>query len=276
MPFSILILARNEEVNLPRCLEAVAWCDDVVVVDDFSTDQTTEIAATHGARVVQRRFDTFAGQRNFALDVVAFRYGWVFHLDADEIFTPALRAEAEVAVGTARCRAYRVPSKMFLFGTWLRHAATYPAYQVRLGMNPGLRFVQVGHGQREDLAPALIGTLHEPYLHFPFSKGLEEWFDKHNRYSSGEARAGADLLRSRRVRWSDLLGADPTERRRALKDLSVRFPFRPALRFWYLYLVRRGFLDGRAGLAYCRLMAMYERMIVLKMAELAPTAYHPR
>ncbi len=269
MPFSTLILAKNETSNLPRCLDALIGCDDIVVVDDFSTDGTAEVARARGARVVQRRFDTFAGQRNWALDTVQFAHEWVLHLDADEVVTPALLAEIERSIEDTPCVAFRIPSKMMFLGRWLRHAATYPAYQVRLGRNPGLRFVQVGHGQREDLAPAKVGTLGEAYLHFGFSKGLEEWFAKHNRYSTQEAEEAIRHLREGRPDWGGLLAlGDPVRRRRALKELSFRLPCRPTLRFLYMYVLRRGFLDGVPGLMYCRMLAAYERMIAWKMREI--------
>ncbi len=77
---------------------------------------------------------------------------------------------------------------MMFFGRWLRYSGLYPSYQVRLGHRERFRFKQVGHGQREDLAPERVGTLAQPYLHYSFSKGLTEWFDKHNRYATDEAR----------------------------------------------------------------------------------------
>mgnify|MGYP003868615713 CR=1 FL=1 len=263
------MLARDEEANLPRCLDALPGCDDIVVVDDMSADATCEVARSRGARFVQRRFDTFAGKRNWALDTVEFKHEWVLHLDADEVVTPALLAEIDAAIASTDCIAFRIPSKMMFLGRWLRHAATYPAYQVRLGRNPGLRFVQVGHGQREDLDSAQVGTLTEPYLHFAFSKGLEAWFAKHNRYSTLEAEEAMKHLRGGGVDWAGLAAVgDPVRRRRALKELSFRLPCRPALRFLYMYVLRRGFLDGKPGLMYCRMMATYERMIVWKMREI--------
>jgi glycosyltransferase involved in cell wall biosynthesis len=265
MSVSVLILAHNEEKNLPRCLGAVRWCADVVVIDDFSTDRTMEVAGSFGARVVQRAFDDFASQRNFALDNLTFRHEWVLHLDADEVVTPELRGEIEATLPGSAYDAFRVPSKMIFEGKWLKHAATYPTYQVRLGRKPALRFIQVGHGQREQLDSERIGTLREPYLHFPFSKGLEEWFEKHDRYSTEDAKEGLARRRSGRISLRPLFSRDATHRRRALKDLSVWLPMRPTLRFLYLLVLRKGFLDGRPGLIYCHLMARYERVIVQKM-----------
>ena len=93
--------------------------------------------------------------------------------------------------------------------------------------------------------------------------------DKHNRYASAEAREAVRLLESGGgLDWAGLLAREPTRRRRALKALSIRLPLRPLLRFLYMYVLRRGFLDGRAGLTYCRLLAIYEYLIVLKTREL--------
>lgn len=269
MSLSILLLTLNEEANLPACFSAINWCDDVVVLDSFSTDDTVSLAESLGARVYQRRFDHFAGQRNYALDQIEFKHDWVLHLDADEIVTPELHSEMLRVISEDRFDAFRVPSKTMFFGRWLRYSGMYPTYQVRLGHRERLRFKQVGHGQREDLPQERVGTLTEPYLHYSFSKGMAEWIDKHNRYSTDEAHETVKVLSSEQgLDWPGLLSNDRTRRRRALKGLSFRLPFRPTLRFFYMYVLRRGFLDGRAGFTYCRLLALYEYLIVLKTREL--------
>lgn len=241
----------------------------MVVLDSNSTDETVMVAKRLGARVYQRAFDDFASQRNYALDQIPFKHEWVLHLDADEIVTPALLAEMTAAVAAGRFDAWRLPSKMMFFGRWLRYSGMYPTYQVRLGHRDRLRFKQIGHGQREDLPVERVGTLNESYLHYSFSKGLTEWFDKHNRYATDEAREAVQARTAGHgLDWRGLLACDRTRRRRALKGLSFRLPFRPTLRFFYMYVLRRGFLDGRAGLTYCRLLAIYEYLIVLKAREL--------
>ncbi|MFN3596552.1 MAG: glycosyltransferase family 2 protein [Rubricoccaceae bacterium] len=266
-PVSVLLLTLNEEANLPRCLAALDWADDVLVLDSFSTDRTVAVAQEHGARVMQRAFDSFAGQRNFGLQEGGLRHDWVLHLDADEVVTPALRDELLKVMREGTFPAYRLASKMMFQGRWLRYSGLYPSYQVRFGRRDRLTFVQVGHGQRETLAPEELGTLQEPLLHYTFSKGLDDWIARHNRYSRAEAEealAGG----STRVALRDFIAKDPVERRRAAKRLVARSRFRPALRYAYMLLARRAFLDGTPGLTYCRLLAMYERMIVLKMREI--------
>lgn len=263
---SVLILTYNEEVNLPRCLESVAWSDDILVLDSFSTDATVEIAERYGARVIQRAFDDFASQRNFGLREGDLRHEWILHLDADEVVTPELKSEL-LEVENNRYDAYRLASKTIFQGKWLKYSGLYPSYQVRFGRRDRLRFVQVGHGQREDLPADRVGTLSEPLIHYSFSKGLDEWFAKHNRYSTDEAARVLTRDRNAKTNLYDLFRSEPTVRRRALKALTARAPFKPTLRFLYMYIIRRGFLDGAAGFRYSRMMAIYEYMIDLKVRD---------
>lgn len=265
---SILILTYNEETNIRRCLESVRWSDDVLVVDSFSTDRTAELAGAGGARVIQNPFVDFAEQRNFGLINGSLKNDWVFHLDADEVVTPELKQELWRIAAEGGLPAYRVASKLIFQGRWLRYAGMYPCYQVRFGKRNVLTFVQVGHGQRESLPSAQIGTLREPLLHYSFSKGLEDWFERHNRYSSAEAAEAVKVLASNRLPWSGLFSRNPVARRRALKEVSFCLPCRPALRLLYMYFLRFGLLDGVAGWRYCYMLSIYEGMTMLKVRDL--------
>ncbi len=265
---SVLILTKDEEVNIEACLASVAWCDDVVVLDSFSVDRTVELAAARGARVVQRRFDDFASQRNHGLREGGLKHDWVLHLDADERVTPELRDELRRVVATTQKKAFRVASKLILGGVWLRRAAAYPVYQVRLGRRDALLFQQVGHGQREALPDDELGTLEHPLVHHSFSKGLGDWFDRHNRYSSDEAAHARRVLESQGVDWRGLLSRDPVRRRRSLKDLSYVLPGFPLARLLHVLVWRGGLLDGGPGVQYALLMFIYDCMIRLKLREL--------
>ena len=261
MSISVLVLTLNEEANLGPCLRSVSWCDDVVVLDSFSSDRTVEVARAAGARVFQREFDDFAGQRNHAIDNISFSHEWVFQLDADERFTPALVSECEDVIARDEGSGYLVPSKMMFQGRWLRWSGMYPSYQMRLMKLGEIRFVQKGHGQREADAVRGVGYLREPYLHFSFSKGLREWAERHRRYAREEAEEAMKASMPAGRIAAGLFSLDPVRRRRALKGLSFRMPARPLMRFAYVYLLRIGFLDGWPGFRYCRLMAWYEKMI---------------
>jgi glycosyltransferase involved in cell wall biosynthesis len=263
---SVLVLTLNEEVNIAECLGSVAWADDVLVLDSGSEDATVEIAKENGARVMYRPFDNFASQRNYGLEEGNLRYDWVLHLDADERVTPDLRDVLQKKARHAAMRAYRVPSKLMFRGTWLKYSGMYPTYQVRFGRRDALTFQQVGHGQRSELSPDRLGTIDEPLLHYAFSKGVADWVERHNLYSNDEAKHALEAC-NRSINWSGVVSGDAQLRRRALKDLSYRLPFRPLLRFLYVYVGQLGFLDGRPGFDYAMLLAFYEYMIGLKRRE---------
>jgi hypothetical protein len=271
MPYSVLILTHNESPNIRRCLESLQGCDDVVVVDSFSTDDTVAIAESLGARVLARGFDTFAGQRNWGVEHGRFRHAWILHLDADECLTPALHAEIEQVLARDDRSAYLLANQLIFMGRWIRHASMYPYYQARLLKRGEAWFGQVGHGQILAHAERGVGTLREPYVHYNFSCGVSDWVTRHNRYSTDEARR---LFQSRGVAPTGTAAptGSPESRQQWRKRLAARLPFRPAVRFLYLYVIRLGFLDGRQGFDYCVLMSFYDYLTRLKAREMAAAA----
>ncbi|MBP6506835.1 MAG: glycosyltransferase family 2 protein [Opitutaceae bacterium] len=268
--FSVVILTLNEEVDLPGCLASVADCEDVVVLDSGSTDRTAEIAQAAGARVFVNPFVNFAQQRNHAHESISFRHSWVFHLDADETMTPALHAEC-LAFATSPQAAhwdgcYVAPCMMFR-GCWIPHCTDYPAYQARFAHVQRFRFAQSGHGQRE-AAGLRLTWLKANYLHNLSAQTEEELAAKHAHYAKSEARTFVATQRPRRKLLPALVASDPLQRRRALKELSYHLPFRGLLRFFYQYVLRGGFLDGRPAFAYCLMLARYEQDIARAIRQL--------
>lgn len=268
MSVSVLVLTFNEELNIQRCLKSVAWSDDVVVLDSGSTDRTVAIAEGMGVRVAHRRFDDFAGQRNWGLDHGGLKHDWVLHLDADEVVPPDMHEEILAIIRRERFSGYRLSLKLMFQDRWIRRASMYPAYQVRLGRRDRLRFRMDGHGQRENLPIGEVGTLKSSLLHYSFEKGLNDWFEKHNRYSSAEAIKNLRRRERSEGNFAALFSHDSGTRWRTLKELSSRLPLRPLFRFLYMAVIRRGIFDGVPGLHYCMLMAIYEYMIVLKEKEI--------
>lgn len=263
--FSIVILTFNEEDNIEACIRSVEWCDDVIVLDSMSTDRTCEIADDLGARVFSRRFDNFANQRNFAIDFIDSKYSWVFHLDADERFNEDLRKECEIMIQRDEKSAFFIPNRMMFMGRWIRRCSQYPYPQVRLIKKGEIRFSVSGHGQREGASVREIGHIDVPYDHYNFSKGIADWLSKHNRYSDEEARI---LFDTKREPFAACFSTDSMIRKRALKSWFIRMPYRPLVKFFYLFIVRGGVLDGIPGFHYCVLQYCYEFMIVLKVKEI--------
>ncbi len=267
MTISVLILTLNEEENLPNCLASLGWCDDVVVLDSYSSDKTEQLAAEGGASFFQRRFDNYAAQRNYGLSEISYKYDWLLMVDGDEAVPPELVAEMEKMVGSGneKITIYRMRRKDFFLGKWIKRSSGYPTWFGRL-MKIG--YVRVERSINEEyVTDGEIGYLQEHLHHYPFNKGFSAWLEKHNSYSSMEA----ELLvqnNSNKPNLKELRSKDPALRRRAVKSIVYRLPGRPLLMFLALYFFRGGILDGRAGLTFCTLRAFYEYMINLKVKEL--------
>lgn len=264
---SVLILTLNEEINLPDCLDSVSWSDDIVVFDSYSSDRTVEIAKASGARVIQRRFDDYAAQRNAALNQVQYKHPWILMVDADERVTPELRDEIEAVLQTEPngTTLYRMRRKDMFLGKWLRRSSGYPTWFGRL-FKKGHLWVerQVNEEYHTD---GKVGYLQEHLIHYPFKKGITFWLERHNRYSSMEAETLIMEVQGT-LKSKDIFSSAPIIRRKALKQLAFRLPGRPFLVFCYLYFTHLGFLDGRAGLTYSALRGIYEYMIDVKVKEL--------
>lgn len=266
-PISVLVLTHNEEVNIQACLASVAWSDDVVVFDSFSTDRTCELARAAGARVVQHPFADYGSQREAARTQVAYKHPWLLMLDADERVEPELARELGALPAEGGPDAYRVRRKDHFMGRWIRRSTLYPSWFVRVLRHQRVRY-EARSVHEYPLVEGPIGVLQGHLVHHNFSKGLTEWVARHNRYATLEAQENARSLMTGDRDWAGLCSLNPVRRRRALKLASLRLPFRPLLRFLYMYLLRGGCLDGRPGFWYCRLLAFYELLIVLKLREI--------
>jgi len=263
---SVLILTKNEERDLPGCLISVAWSNDIHVLDSQSTDKTLEVAQAAGAKVTVRPFDGYASQRNAGL-ALPFANPWVLILDADERIPAALAAEMQafVARAPAATAAARIRRKDIWWGRWLKHAQISPFF---------VRLVRVGqaHYEREInevlMVDGEIADLTESFDHYPFSKGVGHWIDKHNTYSRMEAEVIVKGLVPQPSWQVALFGRDFNERRVHQKAIFYRLPARPLIKLIYMLFVRRAVLDGWPGIRYAVLQSIYEYFIVLKTKEL--------
>jgi glycosyltransferase involved in cell wall biosynthesis len=277
LPVSVVLPVLNEEENLPAALASVSWADEVVVVDSGSTDRTTQMAVEAGATVVPFKY-TGRGPRKKAwlLANLKPRNTWTLLLDADERVPEALRDEIAAAITRDDFDGWYVDREFVFMGRRLRCFSP----------NWNLRLFRYGHARIEDLGLAhLEGTgdneIHEhveidgevgylgtPLLHDDY-RGLTPWIDRHNRYATWEAHLYR-RLRSEPIGVSPIafIRLDAFRRKRVLRRVWVRMPLRPLMRFFVWYVLRRGFLDGRAGFSFCVLMAYHEFVIGMKLREL--------
>ena len=274
MSVSVMIMTLNEEQNLPGALESLKWCDDVVVFDSYSIDRTTEIAQQYGARVVQRKFDSFGPHQTWGLKEIEYKHRWVFMLDADERMTDPLREELESIAAKWESGehtedkdpvAYYCGRRNFFRGRWIKHAMP-PGNNMRFFQPPLIRFEREVH--QVPVVTGSIGYMKGMFDHYNFSKGIGEWFDRHNRYATMESHETIRAIKENPVKLTNLFSKDRNVRRLEMKNISFRLPFRPFIKFLYMYILKLGFLDARAGLTYCTIQAIYEYMIVLKVREL--------
>lgn len=272
-PISVLIPVRNEAGNLAACLASVSWCDDLVVVDSGSTDCTPDIARAAGARVVDFKWNgAFPRKKNWALANVAWKNDWVFIIDADERATPELERAMRAALADGAHAGYYVNRRFWFLDGWLNHCGYYPSWNLRFFRHHLGRYEKpagaaaAGSGDNEVHEHVELqgstGYLAGEMEHYAFPD-IATWVEKHNRYSNWEAKQQVD------GETADATGLDPAlARKRRLRRLAWRLPFRPALRFFYHYVWRGGFLDGYRGFVFCRLMSWYEFLNAAKAREL--------
>ncbi|HVY00777.1 MAG TPA: glycosyltransferase family 2 protein [Pseudorhodoplanes sp.] len=217
---SAIVIAKNEARNIGDCLDALAFCDERIVVDGGSSDDTVRRAEAKGARVVSRSFAGFGAQKNFALSLVTG--DWVLSVDADERVTPALAAEIRAAIARADAAGYEMPRLSSFCGRIMRHSGWYPDYVLRLFRRGRARFSDDAVHERV-ICEGKVVRLSEPLTHEPVLR-LEDALSRMDRYST----AGAEKLAGRRVWFATGI-------------------VRGMWAFFRTYVLRAGFLDGREG-----------------------------
>ncbi len=270
---SVLIPTLNERLNITDCIDSVGWCDEVVVVDSGSTDGTQELASKAGARVVDFQWNKkFPKKKNWALENVSWKNEWILILDADERIMPASAQEIRAELKQPRADGYFLNRRFIFCGQWLKHCGYYPSWNLRLFRNGKARFERLhdgdtGSGDNEVHEHIILNgpTAYLKYdmLHFAYPD-IYTWIEKHNRYSNWEAEV--EVCGDPASLTGPAIG-EKLSARRKLRNWSRRLPFRPSQRFLYSYILKLGFLDGKAGYMFCRLLATYELLNVLKAQE---------
>ena len=274
VPISIIIPVKNEEKNLKKSLSSVLWADEIFVVDSNSTDKTLEIANDFKTKIVQFEFNgTWPKKKNWSLENLPFKNEWVFVLDADEVlhndaeeeFRKIVTASNQPNVG------YWINRRFMFMGKWLENAY-YPNWNLRLfkhklGRYEKLTEIDTQSGDNEVHEHVFVegktAHLRTEMDHYAFPS-VDVFVEKHNRYSNWEARVSVDRF----LNEKSTLQQGNVNKRRLIKKISQKLPFRPTLRFLYVFLWQKGFLDGKEGYYFARMHAMYEMLCVAKTFEM--------
>ena len=276
LPVSVIIPARNEARNLPRCLASLGDVGEVYLLDSQSTDDTVRIAQSYGARVVQFHYrGGWPKKRQWAMDTLPLAYDWVLLLDADEVLTPELSAEIQRAIHDPNFDGYYISLEMHFLGRRLRHSdASFwklslfrkgrGRYECRLSdQDKNMADMEV---HEHVIVDGATRQLRQPLVHHNV-ESLDRYIQKHNEYSNWEARVWLDGNRDDEEIQPALYGTQ-AQRRRWLRRRLLEMPGSPMFFFLYKYFVRLGFLDGVPGLIYCTFQGVQFFHIKAKIYEI--------
>ncbi len=261
---SVFIITYNEENNIDTCLKSVLWSNDIVILDSYSNDNTILIAKKYESlRVFKRHFDNYSSQRNYGLKEIDFLNQWVLIIDADETCDQGLREEilSNITCGHNDIVAYRLRRKTFFYNKWLKHNSIYNVWIERL-VKPG-RVTFYGNIHEKLKYEGKAVKLSNHINHYPFSKGIEDWISRRNRYST--LYAENELSNSYPIVIRDAFSQDPIKNRVFLNAVYRRLPLRWLIFFLYNFFIKFCFLDGLKGIHMVLLESYYEFLIVCKI-----------
>jgi len=279
VPVSVLLIVKNEEMNIRHCLESTKWADQVIVVDSQSTDKTVEIAKKYTRDIYQFVWDGKFYKKQWAFDHVKFSHDWILMIDADERVTEGFRNEIEsiVADSSNAAAGYIVRYDYWFLGRFIKFGD--PVRKIILFRKSKSSFEPFKVAGRESIKNIKLETGHE----LPIIKGkidfarkrmlhadqrpLYDYFDRHNRYSTWEAEHLFMKFHLQDAIESNTVDS-PVKLRRFFKNIFMRLPFKPFVYFFYGYIFRLGFLDGYPGLCYNVCKSIYAYQIALKFYEL--------
>jgi glycosyltransferase involved in cell wall biosynthesis len=262
-----IILTKNEEVNIERCIKSIKdWVERVVVVDSGSTDRTVSLAKGLGAEIYHHEpFIHYASQFNWALDNVDIKTKWVYRIDADEEVTRDLAneiVEACIKHQNDDVNGFVMKFRVAFMGKFLRHGGMYPFYNLTIFKYGYGRYEDRALGEHVLLSEGKTIDLKNDCLHYDY-KSLDAWIIKHNWYATREV---IDYYATRIKGQEDpnLLYHEAKRTSKLRDGLYYRLPkfFRAKLFFWYRYYLRLGFLDGKAGYVHAFLQAYWYRFLV--------------
>jgi glycosyltransferase involved in cell wall biosynthesis len=278
LPLSVIVPARNEAHNLPRCLEALSGVGEVLVIDSQSSDATVGIAETYGAKVVQFHYaGGWPKKRQWAMDTLSLAHDWILLLDADEVLTAQLAAEIARAIQNPEINGYYIALQMHFLGRQLRHsgASFWKLCLFRKGLGRFECRLQDQDASMADMevhehviVAGRTDKLTNPLVHYNV-ESLDRYIQKHNEYSNWEARVWLDgrSANADQEIQPDFWGTQ-AQRRRWLRWHFLEMPGSPLLFFLFKYVWKLGFLDGIPGLIYCGMQGIQFFQIKAKIYEL--------
>jgi len=269
---AVVILTYNEEANIAQALDSVAgWANQIIILDSLSTDRTLDIARQYGCHIAQHKFEDYAKQRNYALEHLPISSEWVLFLDADEWLPDALKREISTLIAAdPKENGFYMNYRLIWMGRWIRRGY-YPSWILRL--------FRYDKGRCEDRAvnehlivDGATGRLGNDFMHED-RKGVTDWIAKHNGYATREALELFNTRAAPEYQEIDarLFGTQAQRKRWLRQKVWNRLPplIRPFFYFFYRYIFRGGFLDGRAAFVFHFLHALwYPLLIDVKYLEL--------
>ncbi|MDP3052540.1 MAG: glycosyltransferase family 2 protein [bacterium] len=250
LPISVIILTYNEELNLENCLKSIAgWASEIIIVDSFSSDKTLEIAKKYTLNIVKHSFVNQAEQFNWALDNLKIKNDWILRLDADEYLTEELKAEIteKLKNESDNINGYCIKRRVYFMGRWIKHGGYYPTWILRLFKNGKARSEEREMDEHIILSAGQAGKLENDFID-DNKKDLTWWIEKHNNYSSREAK--------------EAIKENYGDKKKRVFYYNLPLFCRPFLYFVYRYFFLLGFLDGKEGMIFHFLHAFWYRFLV--------------
>ncbi len=240
---SVVVLTKNEESCIAACLESVKWADEIIVVDDESTDKTVEILKQYNAKVFHRKMDIEGKHRNWAY--AQARNSWVLSLDADETVTPELKIEIENVIQSDELAAYDIPLRNFIGNYWVKYGGWYPASKVRLFQKDKFKYEEAEVHPRVFI-DGKCGHLKSDIIHRGYPD-LEHFLNSVNRQSTLEAVKWINTGRKMTLLWATWRTVD---------------------RFFRRYIKRKAYKDGMYGFVIAYFDSLYQILSYVKFLEM--------
>jgi len=260
---SVIILTYNEELNISQALDSVCdWAGEIFILDSFSADKTLEIASKYDCEILQNHFENYSKQRNFALDNFPIQTEWVFFLDADEWAPEELKNEiSSVLRNNPRENGFYIKRKLIWMGKWIRRGV-YPTWILRLFRNKSARWEDRSVNEHL-IVDGTCGYLKLDFIHEE-KKGISDWIAKHNKYAVLEANELFKNMDHNKYLKINLFGAQGERRRWLRHKIWNKLPplIRPFLYFFYRYILKGGFLDGKPAFIYHFLQALWFPLLI--------------